>query len=567
VDDEDPVSTLARERFGVGFLFPYQRLAMANVLDSVQSDGPIRQLVLLPTGFGKSLCFQLPALLLPGPTVVAYPLLALMADQKRRLESLGMACALFRGGQEPSERRAAELAVERGEAKIVISNPECLASPRLLDFLKEARPSHLAIDEAHCVSEWGGTFRPSYLEMGRVAETLAPPALSAFTATASPTVFEAVAGILFRDAAYRVISGDPDRPNISYAVVRTLSRERSLVRLAASMERPLIVFCSSREGTQVLARLLRDRGGGAGEEELRFYHAGLERDEKKAVEEWFFGSRRGILVATCAYGLGIDKKDIRSVIHFEAPSSVEAYLQESGRAGRDGAPSRAVLLAGPRDRERLGRESDPLRRRRFEALLSYASSEGGCRRDGLLDLLGVEREGRPPCSGCDRCAGEASRAWEGELEIAAFAKANARRFSPDEAIALLRGDSTGPGGAEPPRCLGWASLAGWDARDAARAMDEALRLGLVRRAAWPWKGALTRARPSLILVAGRRPLAPRLGRRGGGGRSLAGAGGRAPSGIDRTDVAQGSECDDGGQGDGYDPPILKHAEGNRQGFS
>ncbi len=156
---DDPLGKAAKEAFGLDYLYPYQRLVAANVLDSALPGAEaLRQVVLLPTGFGKSLCFQLPALFLPRPTVVVYPLLALMEDQRRRLDSLGIGCSLFRGGQSPEERRAAELAVERGEARIVITNPECLGNPRLLSFLKEAQPSHLAIDEAHCVSEWGKSF-------------------------------------------------------------------------------------------------------------------------------------------------------------------------------------------------------------------------------------------------------------------------------------------------------------------------------------------------------------------------------------------------------------------------
>lgn len=492
---DDPVAAAAKERFGLDYLYPYQRLVAANVLDAGRPGAePLRQVVLLPTGFGKSLCFQLPALLLPRPTVVVYPLLALMEDQRRRLAGLGIGCAIFRGGQTQAERGEAEAAVERGEAKIVISNPECLGSPRLLAFLKNAGPSHVAIDEAHCVSEWGMSFRPSYLEMGRIVEALDPPALSAFTATASPTVFEAVARILFGGSPYRVIEGDPDRPNIHYSVVRTLSREHSLVRLSRELPRPLIVFCSSRDGVQMLARLLSER---LGETEVRFYHAGLERPEKKAVEEWFFESEDGILCATCAYGMGVDKRNIRSVVHFETPTSVEAYLQEAGRAGRDALPSRAVLIAGPDEERRLEREPDALRRSRFRALVDYALSEEGCRRDALLDLLGSPREGRAPCSGCDRCApgagGPGGGAREGEAEIAAFARANARRFTGDEALALLRGAAQA--GVEPPRCALYGAMAGWDAKDAARALDEAIAAGAVRRdSAWPWKGMLAPSR-------------------------------------------------------------------------
>jgi ATP-dependent DNA helicase, RecQ family len=524
---EDPVAALAKERFGLDYLYPYQRLVAANVIEAAGPDAePMRQIVLLPTGFGKSLCFQLPALLLPGPTLVIYPLLALMEDQRRRLDSLGIACAVFRGGQDAQQRRSAELAVERGEAKIVITNPESLASPRLLDFLKKARPSHVAIDEAHCVSEWGSSFRPAYLELGRIVEELDPRAASAFTATASPTVFEAVARILFGGSGYSLVEGDPDRPNIHYSVSGSLCKERSLERLANEMERPLLVFCSSREGTQMLSRLLRER---LGETDIRFYHAGLERPEKKAIEQWFYGSERGILVSTCAYGMGVDKKNIRSVIHFEVPASVEAYLQEAGRAGRDGLPSRAVLVSDMREEGRLEREGDELRRSRLRSMLEYATAAKGCRRERLLDLLGAPREGRSPCSGCDWCDSanrsdhyndkdrsdhdnnedrddhyknedrgavglRAAPRLEGEAEIVAFVSANARRFSREETLELLLGRAAGISGL-PSRCAYWGAMRGWQPKDASRALGEALRRGSVRElGTWPWKGRLAPAR-------------------------------------------------------------------------
>jgi ATP-dependent DNA helicase RecQ len=416
-----------------------------------------------------------------------------MADQKRRLDGLGIPCALFRGGQDSAERRAAEALVERGEAKIVIANPECLAQERLLRFLAAAHPSHLAIDEAHCVSEWGETFRPSYLELGRIVDALSPPALSAFTATASPVVLEAVARILFGGSGYRLVEGDPDRPNLHYAVERSLCPERTLLRLAVSLPRPLVVFCASREGTQILARLLRERLTGC---DARFYHAGLDRSEKRVLEEWFFSSPDGILVATCAYGMGVDKKDIRSVVHYGPPRSVEAYLQEAGRAGRDSSPAWAVLIVPARDWSGATSADGGERDERYRAFLGYAESASGCRRERLLALLCAnggkteENEGlrSNPCSGCDRCDGTAREDPEGAAEITAFVAANPRRFDAAAATLMLAGKSSRE---SPPRCAGWGSMREWDTGEITAALRSAITTGLVReRRIRPWKGRL-----------------------------------------------------------------------------
>ena len=520
---EDPVAVLAKERFGLDYLFPYQRLAVANVLDAVATSAdaaddpaPALQIVLLPTGFGKSLCFQLPALLLPGPTIVVYPLLALMEDQRRRLAELGIPCALFRGGQDDRERHEAEEAVASGRAKIVITNPECLSGDRLLRFLEDRRPSHVAIDEAHCVAEWGETFRPAYLELGGLLARLAPAAVSAFTATASPTVLKSVAAHLFGGAGFRLIEGNPDRPNLAYGVVRTLCRERSLERLALSLPRPLIVFCSSRDGTQILARLLAAR---IRECELRFYHAGLSKAEKTAVEEWFFASRDGILISTCAYGMGVDKRDIRSIVHFEAPSSIEAYLQESGRAGRDGERSEAILLSAPDDGSRLRRAPDQIRRARAEALLGYAASRTGCRRSALLGLLGAASAEESACSGCDRCEGRSEEGYEGQEAIVDLVGRQPRRFDLGDAVSAL-GGAAREGKGLPVRCAGWGALADWAEEDIRAAIVACVKIGLLRLCSWPWKGRLAPVRKR----ATRRPL--RLGCLGGRAPSAADAGGR-----------------------------------------
>ncbi len=490
----DPVAALAAERFGIPCLMPLQRFVVANILDSVEGE-KMRQMVLLPTGFGKSLCFQLPSLLLPRPTLVVYPLLALMADQKRSLDAKGIGSALFRGGMESGERRQAERDVESGAAKIIITNPESLARGQLADFLKSVKPSHVAIDEAHCVSEWGETFRPSYLDLGRIVEELDPPAVSAFTATASPTVSEAISRIIFGAAPYRLVAGDPDRPNIHFSVVRTLCREHTVTRLAASMRKPLIVFCSSRETTQILAQSLRERIG----PEVRFYHAGLERAEKKTIESWFMESKAGILIATCAYGMGVDKSDVRSVIHYEAPPSVEAYLQEAGRAGRDRENAEAVLIVQERGGAGRCAETDPVREKRRRLMAGYGKAEG-CRREELMRMMGAE-PGSVLCSGCDVCEGRARNSAEGMEELLDFFGRNGRRHNKKASILLL----SGKGKAGLRRCAGSGSLSGWEMRDLALLVASGKQAGILGESgSFPWKGKLFLTRRGLALRRDRR---------------------------------------------------------------
>lgn len=507
---QDPVSAAAETLFGVRYLYPYQRLVVANILDAFPGAAPspgdlgavpdtagttpegpdrLRQVVLLPTGYGKSLCFQLPAVFLPGLTLAVYPLRSLMADQARRLRERGLPCAVLQGGRSPEERRAAEEAVRSGRARIALANPEVLRTESVLALLRSVGVAHAVVDEAHCVSEWGDDFRPAYVELGSVLRALDPPAVTAFTATASPGILARVAEVLFGDEPWRLVSGNPDRPNLSYRCAPTLSRSHTLERLARTLPKPLLVFCASRAGTQItaerLARALDTR-------EVRFYHAGMTKEERKAVEDWFLPSRDGVLTATCAFGMGIDKPDIRSVIHADPPPSAESYLQESGRAGRDGRPSTAVLIVRPSDRDLLNRDSDPVRRSRRAAVLDYAECSTRCRRETLLALLGSEAEG---CSGCDVCSGSAVPEPEGRREILRFAAANSGRWTVSEASRLLAGIA-GP-------CAWAGALLGWEAGEAAEALSYLAGSGAIevpRRGAW--KG---RVRPA----ARRRWFGPR----------------------------------------------------------
>lgn len=391
----------AREHFGVSYLFPYQRLVVANTLDAdrVHGDAPaeggadtLNQMVILPTGSGKTLCFSLPALLIDRPTLVVYPLLALMSDQARRATDAGIATAVLKGGMPASDRDAAIEGIGDGSIRLIITNPEMLEQPQIRRKLSSARIGHLVVDEAHCVSEWGESFRPSYLRLGEAIAEIAPRVATAFTATASPPVLDAIRRLLFGDSPVALINGNPDRPNIAYTVLHARSPLLALRLLLAGanpVATPAIVFCSSRARTESLAvsvGLPHDRVGA--------YHAGLDRGERDAVERWFFATPDAVLFATCAYGMGVDKADVRTVIHYDLPASVEAFLQESGRAGRDGAPSESIVIAAAVDAH-TAKDADPRR-----ALLTGYLSARGCRRDYLLDAMSMERQ---TCFGCDSC--------------------------------------------------------------------------------------------------------------------------------------------------------------------
>ena len=316
-------------------------------------------------------------------------------------------------------------------AKVIVANPEILLNESLLEGLKKVTITHVAVDEAHCVYEWGDSFRPAYLELGKVIRKLGVKLVTAFTATASPAVLDKIGEILF-DGSYHLVRGESDRPNIHYEVKYAYAKEKAALGLALEMKKPLIIFCGTRRRSEEMACLCASYFGS---EKIRFYHAGLSRKEKNQVEKWFFSSRDGILTATCAYGMGVDKADIAGVIHLDVPLHLENYIQEAGRAGRNGENVRSVLLWSHRD---FIAYRQALFGSREKAVGEFAMSNI-FRRQALLDYLGGEKA---VCSGCDICDAEkkglkiSGVAEDGEIAFK-FIKQNQGLYSKNEAAKKI----------------------------------------------------------------------------------------------------------------------------------
>ncbi|HET7483969.1 MAG TPA: ATP-dependent DNA helicase RecQ [Solirubrobacterales bacterium] len=395
------------EALGFASFRPGQREAVEAALEGRDS------LIVMPTGGGKSLCYQLPGLATEDLTIVVSPLIALMNDQWRRLTTAGHPVAMISSGMSAEAARAALDQVRGGSARIVYCSPERFASTVFLDALGQRRIDLLAVDEAHCVSEWGHDFRPDYLRLPEIAERLGRPAVMACTATATKAVAAEIVARFGLREPLQVRSGF-DRPNLSFDVVRLEgkgSKARRLALLEAGLadpeNRPAIVYCGTRRDTDEVAADLRGSG-------LRAlpYHAGMEAGERTATQQRFMTGEAEVIVATNAFGMGVDKADVRSVWHMAIPTSLEAYYQEAGRGGRDGLPARAVLLAMRADLGRLVRfneQRDPeqtIARERgwrdYRTIKSFIYSER-CRRRSVLDHFGDREAGRPLGRCCDVC--------------------------------------------------------------------------------------------------------------------------------------------------------------------
>ncbi len=449
-----------RARFGLERFRAGQREAIEALLF-----GEGRVLLVAPTGGGKSLTYQLPATVLPGLTVVVSPLVALMEDQVRSLSARGISATFLASTLEPEERRAREARLARGEYTLLYCAPERLASDWFVDLVARLRPSLVAIDEAHCIAQWGHDFRPDYLRIRDFIERTAPSRVLACTATATQRVRAEIVAQLGLDGCFELVRGFA-RPNL-HLEARWVDGKREGRRaideaLARALGSPhaakgaAIVYCATRKATEELAGALADDGY-----RCAAYHAGLEPAVRAEVNARFAGHDLDVVVATNAFGMGIDRADVRVVVHAQPPASLEAYYQEVGRAGRDGDEAHGLLLCSSADiaiRRRLcelGSDGpappDVVARQwgLFRELMRYVDARS-CRHDFILRYFGDEQELLGGCGHCDVCeaieedgAEEATEDAAVEVRKALAGVARAQRRGGLVAVAeMLRGEAS-----------------------------------------------------------------------------------------------------------------------------
>ena len=370
-------------------------------------------LCIMPTGAGKSMCYQIPALLFDGVTIVVSPLISLMKDQVGSLVQSGVPAAYINSSLSYPQFLRVLSNVEHGKYKIIYVAPERLLTDGILDTCKKIKISMVAVDEAHCVSQWGQDFRPSYLKIISFVESRANrPIIGAFTATATNDVKEDIKKILRLENPFEITTGF-DRPNLFFGVIKSSSKDEKLIDLIRERgDRSGIVYCATRKNVESVCELLCDNGFSAAR-----YHAGLDEYERRKNQEDFVFDRKNIMVATNAFGMGIDKSNVTYVIHYNMPKNIESYYQEAGRAGRDGGEADCILLYSPKD-VRLNRfmiensegndeltieENEQIRESDFERLkyMTFYSTTNDCLRGFILRYFGGEKKAY--CGKCSNC--------------------------------------------------------------------------------------------------------------------------------------------------------------------
>jgi len=426
---------LLKTTFGYADFRPLQR----EVIEQIMSGGDA--LVLMPTGGGKSLCYQLPSLALPGLTIVISPLIALMKDQVDALHGNGIEAAYANSSLDRHELYAVEVAAVRGRLKLLYLAPERLTLPQTQEWLKRLSVSLIAIDEAHCISEWGHDFRPEYRKLKCLRDLYPNVPRIALTATANPRVKRDIIEQLGLHGG-KIFQSSFNRPNLTYRVVpKKGAFERLVAELRARPQQSAIVYCFSRKSTERLAEKLVQSGIPAAA-----YHAGMTPLARSRTQERFIRDEVSVITATIAFGMGIDKPDVRMVVHMDMPKSVEGYYQETGRAGRDGLPGDCLLFYSPGDRvkyeifiRQMADEADQARAREHLRFISAYCQLTTCRRKFLLNYFGEAWE-HDACGGCDVClpkqetpqttAAPVDRELFEELRAIRRALANARHVPP-----------------------------------------------------------------------------------------------------------------------------------------
>jgi len=415
----------------------------AEIIDHVAAGGDA--LVLMPTGGGKSVCYQIPAMLRDGVGIVVSPLIALMQDQVAALQQMGVAAAVLNSSLTLDEMREVEGQLRRGALQLLYVAPERLLTPRFLDLLRGLKIALFAIDEAHCVSQWGHDFRPEYIQLSVLHEQFPTVPRIALTATADRETRDEIRQRLALQEA-EVYLTSFDRPNIRYRVTERTDAKRQLLVLIEGEHKGEagIVYCQSRKKVEEIATWLAGKGIKA-----LPYHAGMDADKRRRNQERFLREDGIVMVATVAFGMGIDKPDVRFVAHLDLPSSIEAYYQETGRAGRDGAAAEAWLAFGLADvvllrrrieESELSEQRKVVSRRKLDSLLAFCEATS-CRRVALLAYLG---EASQPCGNCDICL-EPGETWDATVPAQKLLSAcwrTGQRFGIGHLIDVLRGEVT-----------------------------------------------------------------------------------------------------------------------------
>lgn len=428
-------------------VFGYQtfRPGQSDIIDAIQRGDNI--LAVLPTGAGKSLCYQIPALLSERPAIIVCPLKSLMDNQTFALRQNGIEVACIHSGQSRDENIRQWKSVTSGQAKMLYLSPEQLMTNRMLAAMEKLRPSLFVIDEAHCVAKWGPDFREDYARLIQLHQRFPQTPIAAFTATADKATREEIADVLFGGHGLIIVHGF-DRPNLSLAVSAQGTRRDALLEFMKTTKGAAgIVYALSRRNTEDITDDLRAAGYKA-----LTYHAGMEDRDRSVVLNRFLTEDGIVVVATIAFGMGIDKPDIRFVYHASLPSSMEAYYQEIGRAGRDGHPADTVLYYTSRDvmqRSRFiadgnGSQDYKIReRKRLEALLAYCEAPK-CRRQVLLGYFGDDCD---PCGNCDNCQTPPTLidATEQLRHLLGVIEATGCRFGQGHVIDVARGKITDKG--------------------------------------------------------------------------------------------------------------------------